>query len=110
MSDIASLLRFLIICASIAVCFARWSILEKPKEFVIRIIPSRYPYVERFVGELLYCAQCIGFWIGILLSIYLEPTWINMAGLDHIVSGAVSSFTATLFDRAVYGKYNGTDS
>ena len=90
----------ILVGSSVAVCIAQWHILESIKNWIINRIPARYPKVEESLGTLLYCAQCIGFWVGIILGFGFDLSWVGLHPvINHILYGFVVSSTATIINR-----------
>jgi hypothetical protein len=92
---------FIIATVSVTLCLARWHILESGKAWVICVIPSRFSKVEELIGTLMYCPQCIGFWIGMALYFLIPVNWTQVCVLNVVISGMVSSCFSMLFDTVL---------
>lgn len=93
----------ILIWTSVTVVFVRGEVFTKPKDFLIRMIPSGE--FEELIATLLYCAQCSGFWIGFLGSFIMWPFWISTDfwGIVPFLNGFCISLTSTIADRIIYG-------
>lgn len=94
------LATFIIVSMSLTVVLARAEVLEYIKGYIIMHVSVK---MEKPLGSLMYCSQCMGFWIGIILSIFLGPSLSGIPGVDNILLGFVSSYFSSLGDRIIYG-------
>lgn len=81
-----NLLLFIIIGVSITNLAVNASILDTPREFIInKVEDSKY---FAWVGKLITCMMCSGFWVGFLLS------FDNNFQISPIYAGAIISLAA----------------
>ena len=99
------LVTFIITATAVTVTLARAEILEMPKGWIIDRLPVR---LEKPIGSLMYCSQCMGFWFGIIISMFITPKLSGTPGIDNILLGFVSSYFSSLGDKIIYG-YKETD-
>lgn len=98
-------LIFVIICSALSVGIARGTLLDPAKTLVLKLIPQKYTSVEFMIGTLLYCSQCIGFWVGIIIGTILDIKWTGyISGIPYVIlSGFISSSFSMILDRFSYG-------
>ena len=79
------------IWVAITVSLATAWILEQPKNWIIDKLERPY---DIYASKMLYCSQCIGFWIGLFGAIIQWPTWINFhpTWLVPVLHGFIISF------------------
>lgn len=86
-----------VLYSSLSHLLATGDIFVPVKAAVIRVIPARWSTIEEGAAKLLYCSQCLGFWVGLAGSLTVD-------GLGHLPSvvsnvlfaAAVSSFALLL--------------
>lgn len=96
------------IWTAVTITLVRGEIFEPLKKWTIYITPK---VLEEYIATLLYCAQCSGFWVGIVGAVIILPEWIVPLGgipVAVILHGFCISFTSTILDRQLYG--NNRDS
>lgn len=93
------LITFIITATAVTVTLARAEILEMPKGWIIDRLPVR---LEKPIGSLMYCSQCMGFWFGIIISIFITPSISGIIGIDNILLGFISSYFSSLGDKIIY--------
>jgi hypothetical protein len=100
------IILFIIASVSCSVVLARADILEEPKQFILKHLPTR---LEVTIGSFMYCSQCIGFWVGIAMSLVLGTQMSEIPGVNALILGFVSSYFSSIGDRIVYGKSGGDE-
>lgn len=93
------LIIFIIVCVSCTVTFTRAEIFEWPKNKIINRLPVK---LEKPIGSLMYCSQCLGFWVGFTLSWLIGLPISGIVGIDNIMLGFVSSYFSSLGDKIIY--------
>lgn len=96
-------LAYALAYATLTVLMVRGSIFERLKKFILRY---SYGPTELVMAELLYCSQCLGFWVGMGGSFHLP---VRMDVLWHLLFAAMVSTFAILLDRIIYGKPDRSD-
>lgn len=94
------IVMFILISVSCTITLVRAEILERPKGWIIDSLPVK---LEKLVGSFLYCSQCLGFWVGIAISLILNVWITEIPVLDQVMLGMVSSYLSSIGDRLVYG-------
>lgn len=86
------------------ICITRADIFERAKMIAISLAPSKIG-MDEFIGKLLYCSQCLGFWVGFIFHIvHPSYTMVNFI-IDPFLSGFVVSTISIGVDRIIYGKH-----
>lgn len=99
------MLVFIIVTSAITIGISRGYLLDGLKDWIIKKIPNRFVLIEREVGKLLFCSQCVGFWVGIIMSIFMNPEWVGIFPVvNNIIAGFVTSLFSSMFDFAIFGK------
>lgn len=93
----------LFVWAAVTVSLVKGEALDPIKEKIINWLPNR---IDEFVGSLINCSQCAGFWIGILGALLYIPDCLNSWGttVGIILHGFCVSLISTIIDRGIYGK------
>jgi len=92
------------IWTSVTVVWTRGEIFDFIKQAILHITPWS---LEEYVATLLYCAQCSGFWVGIIGGIIIIPEWIHNIGgpvIQTILHGFCISLSSTIVDKVIYGR------
>ena len=95
-----NLLMFILACVGCTVTLVRADILSKPKQMIIDLLPRP---LEKPIASLITCSQCLGFWVGIILSFLIDVEISGIIGVNTILLGFTSSYFSLLGDRVVYG-------
>jgi len=85
--------------ASVTHLLATGSIFESIKRFVIRAIPRRCYRLEKLAAELLYCSQCLGFWVGLAGSLFSFQDIPLPVGVSNAAFAAAVSSIALILTR-----------
>lgn len=94
------LLIFILSGASLTVLLARGDIFDGIKYAILLRLPK---CIESHAENLLYCPTCIGFWVGICLSVVMiNPIVTTLYCLDNILAGAVISISASWVDKLIF--------
>lgn len=97
-----TIIIFLFLSGAITIGLTRSELLDEVKEKLISFLPLG---LDRYIGTLLFCTQCLGFWIGLILSIFISPSWIGIYPVvDNILAAFAASYISTLMDLVVYGR------
>ena len=94
--------------SSLTVLLARGGIFYNMKMTIMRLLPARFG-IDHKAMELMFCSQCLGFWVGILGAWLIEfPTGSSV--IKFILIGALVSTISLTIDRICYGRdYSDTE-
>jgi hypothetical protein len=103
---------WIIAAVSTTICLSKAAIFERPKKMIISSVTSKFG-IDIIIGELLYCSQCLGFWVGVF-GFMIHPysvvnPFMNKLFLNAIITGFMVSTLSILIDRMIYGRYENTD-
>lgn len=84
------ILLFLFVGVGITNIVVNASILDYPRDFVIKHSP--------FFGKLLSCMLCTGFWVGIILWIFNPSSFSDFGMLASLSAGASISLSSSFYD------------
>lgn len=105
-----SIIFWFVAAVSTTICLSRSAIFESPKKYVISIAPFRFG-IDIILGELMYCSQCLGFWIGLFGFIFF-PYISNLTMIEivpnAILAGFIVSTLSITLDRIIYGRHKNT--
>ena len=89
-----------ILYSSLSHLLATGEIFVPVKAAIIRIIPARWSRIEEGAATLLYCSQCLGFWVGLAGSVTVSGLTNHLpAGLANVLFAATVSSFALLLTR-----------
>ena len=92
--DIVDLITYTLGCAGITVILVSSDIVEPVRDF----ISSR----SSFLGKLINCPMCLGFWVGMIASFYTDVNPILGASMISLVSWSVSNVVDAIFSIGFY--------
>ena len=103
------MITWILAAVCMAVCLTRASVFEWIKTLIISSVPKGF---DEVVGELMYCSQCLGFWIGAIGSAFfpLDLGISNSIALEALFTGFIVSTLSILMDRLIYGRNNSSAS
>jgi len=78
---------------------ATGSIFEPFKQRILGLIPRKWRRFEKSMAELMFCSQCLGFWIGLAGSILVYEYIPAPVGLANLLFAAAVSTTALFLTR-----------
>lgn len=84
---LADIVVYLLAGSSITIGLSTAELLDQVKNEIINRSPSP---LDWFLSHLMHCPQCLGFWIGIVEYLVLNPPW--MPGHYRIFEALTSGF------------------
>lgn len=101
------ILIWLTVAVSMTICLAKASIFEPGRTLILSAVPAG---MDEAIGELLYCSQCLGFWIG-FAGYLLFPLYHGgiSLGISSVFAGFVVSTLSIAMDKLIYGRTSQTE-
>ena len=96
MMTLSSLTIFILISSAITVVLSRGFIFESAKKWLLGKVKSIY------LEYLLTCPMCMGFWIGVTLSLMVNMEIYDLRVIDNILAGFLCSAYSIALDRIIY--------
>jgi hypothetical protein len=90
-------LEIIIYSVSLTILLTTSAILERPKIYIIGILPTS-SFAEKNISILLFCSQCLGFWVGLFFSIIYNDIGIVRMLMLPVISSTVSGILSGIMD------------
>lgn len=94
------LIVWFVVSVSTTIFLSRGSIFEDIKTRIIGSLPA---VVDSLAGELMYCAQCLGFWVGFIGCAAFPLQGDLHPFVTSLFAGVVTSTLSICMDRLIYG-------
>ena len=102
MDILCYLIIYILIGISITYALTTGWILKGPKDRLVGILAAPF---DLYLSKLLYCPQCLGFWIGAGMPLVMEPLWYKGPYMIQLLlSGFLISTASSVFARLM-GEY-----
>ena len=102
---------WIVAAVSATICLSKAAIFERPKKLIISSVTSKFG-LDIIIGELMYCSQCLGFWVGVFGFVFhpypIANPFIDKLFINAIITGFIVSTLSILLDRIIYGRYENT--
>jgi len=92
-------IEIILYSVSITIFLSTSTIFDTPKMLILKRLPTGGP-LEHNISTLLFCSQCIGFWVGLIFSIIYFANFgiINIIMLPIVVS-TISAVLASIINK-----------
>lgn len=87
----------ILLWTAITITLATGWIFDRPKTWIVNHLDIPY---DTYAAKLMYCPQCLGFWVGFIGAVICWPIWLEQyfhcPYLVGIAQGFIISFTSYL--------------